>query len=61
MSAELRPQCAACPWRHLDDPDLPFTPEVIEAARQGQGFVCHTRMGPCDGPTYAGVYEAATS
>jgi hypothetical protein len=61
VSATLRSQCEKCPWRHLDDPDLPFTPAVIEAARKGEKFVCHVRMGPCDGPSHAGVYQEAQS
>lgn len=55
----MRTQCAACPWRDLSDPA--FTPEVLEAAGNGAGFVCHTRMGPCPGPVLAGVAPSPES
>lgn len=41
-------QCAACPWRG----DHPLVPDdLVEYARTDpDGFVCHTRCGPCPGP-----------
>lgn len=43
-----RTQCQACPWRNADD-EVP--PEVqAHAAEHPDGFVCHTRCGPCPGP-----------
>lgn len=44
-----RTQCRGCPWRTPDDPELPFTEETFAAARRGEEFVCHERMGPCPG------------
>lgn len=54
---KLRPQCAKCPWR---DPTVAESviPGIVEHARTNpDGFVCHTRMGPCDGPRHAGLVE----
>lgn len=54
----LRPQCAACPWRNPDDCEA-TVPGVVEHARNHpDGFVCHTRLGPCDGPRWAGLAPA---
>lgn len=59
----LRDQCRACPWRKpnagLPEGD-PLAVDAIAAAKAGAAFVCHTRMGPCDGPTHAGVRQPAT-
>lgn len=54
-AVDLRPQCQPCPWRDVAWMQA-NAPDVLAAARQGvNGFVCHTRCGPCDGPTHAGV------
>lgn len=49
----LRDRCKACPWLDLatlevEDPDI-----VAHARTNPHGFVCHTRLGPCDGPVVA--------
>lgn len=50
---ELRPQCKECPWRDMEWMKKE-APETVEHARDNpDGFVCHTRMGPCDGPSHA--------
>jgi hypothetical protein len=51
-----RTQCRECPWR-----DLATIPDyAMNAARNGNdGFVCHTRCGPCPGPALAGVLGTA--
>lgn len=47
----LRDQCSECPWRNTDEL---IPPEVVEHARTNlDGFVCHMRCGPCDGPRIA--------
>lgn len=46
-----RPQCDACPWRELST----IPAYALDAARKGEIFTCHTRMGPCPGPYIAGV------
>jgi hypothetical protein len=49
----LRKRCEACPWRDMEAMRRDF-PEVVAHARaRPDGFVCHTRCGPCDGPTIA--------
>lgn len=51
--AEIRDRCTACPWRDMEAMEREF-PDVVEHARKdANGFVCHTRMGPCDGPKVA--------
>jgi hypothetical protein len=51
--AEIRDRCRACPWRDMDMMERDF-PDVVEHARENpDGFVCHTRMGPCDGAKVA--------
>lgn len=50
-STVTRTQCQACPWR-----DMATMPDYAVAyAREGHldGFVCHTRCGPCPGPRLA--------
>lgn len=50
-----RTQCRACPWRDVDAVRAEF-PHVVEAAAADpDGFVCHTRCGPCPGPRLAGL------
>ncbi len=50
---ELRPQCRKCPWRDLERMCVDGFQSVIEHAHvEPDGFVCHTRMGPCDGPRH---------
>lgn len=54
--SDLRPQCRACPWRGpLDDLNAVVPGIVDHARRNPDGFVCHTRCGPCDGPRHAGL------
>lgn len=50
MSTELRPMCDKCPWRDPTTVDDVVPGVLAHAARHPEGFVCHTRMGPCDGP-----------
>lgn len=45
-----RPLCAACPWRDVDAVRAEFPDVAAYAESGGDGFVCHTRMGRCDGP-----------
>ena len=52
---KLRPQCSKCPWRDLDDCDSVVAGVVEYARTHLDEFVCHTRMGPCDGPRHAGL------
>lgn len=48
-----RPMCEKCPWRDLGDCES-VVPGIVEHARSNpDGFVCHVRMGPCDGPRRA--------
>lgn len=47
----LRSQCQACPWRNMKAMRADFPDVVAHAeAANGEGFVCHTRCGPCPGP-----------
>lgn len=50
----LRRRCDKCPWRDMQTMRRDF-PTVVAHAEQnpGDGFVCHVRMGPCDGPLIA--------
>jgi hypothetical protein len=52
----MRSQCKACPWRDLEELKQLAGEHVLEAARDGHVFVCHTRCGPCPGPILSGVY-----
>lgn len=52
-------QCRPCPWRNPDD-EVP--PEVVDHARENpDGFVCHTRCGPCPGPRLMLATEQAAA
>lgn len=52
----LRPQCSACPWRDMPRMHAEHASTVAYAAAGNlSGWVCHTRMGPCDGPSHAGI------
>jgi hypothetical protein len=44
--------CEACPWRDMDAMVREHNDVVLFAAHHPDGFVCHTRMGPCDGPKF---------
>lgn len=51
----MKDQCGACPWRDMETMRAEF-PEVVEHAKTNpDGFVCHTRCGPCPGPKRAKV------
>jgi hypothetical protein len=54
----LRDQCHPCPWRDLAWMETEW-PDVIASVRAGGAVVCHTRCGPCDGPSHAGVIARA--
>lgn len=55
----LRPQCRGCPWRNMDVMRAEFAAVVEHAEQNGDGFVCHERCGPCDGPYHAKVAVGA--
>lgn len=57
-----RPLCEPCPWRDMAAMRADHS-NVVEHAENGNthGFVCHTRCGPCDGPTVALKRERVTT
>lgn len=50
----VRTQCAACPWRDMATMRADHPETVAHAKTDPDGFVCHTRCGPCPGPALAG-------
>lgn len=57
----MRDRCTACPWLDMEAMERDF-PDVVEHAKSNpDGFVCHTRCGPCDGPKVALRRELADS
>lgn len=57
-----RPLCEKCPWRDMDAMRTEFPNVVADAeAHGGDGYVCHTRMGPCDGPKVMLAKETASA
>jgi hypothetical protein len=60
--SEHRAWCAACPWRDLARMVADGQQYAIDhAKKEPDSFVCHTRMGPCDGPRIARVVPRRTS
>lgn len=56
-----RPWCEACPWRDLARMQADGQQYAIDhAQREPDSFVCHTRLGPCDGPRIARVAPLRT-